>query len=71
MFAVVEASKVIGNCSSFAQVASTPSFLDQVEVVELSLSDIECLASFESSDSAYHRLLSSLRSRGEATEHVR
>jgi len=69
MFTVVETNKVIGDRPSFAQVASTRSFLEQVEVIELSLSDIECLASFESIDGVYHRLLNSLSSHVEATEH--
>jgi hypothetical protein len=38
------------------------SFLDQVEVVELSLADIQCLASFEPTGGVYHRLLESLQS---------
>ena len=38
------------------------SFIGQVEVVEPSFADIECLASFESSDGVYARLLECLRS---------
>lgn len=70
MFTVVEASKVVGDRPNFAQIANTRSFLEQVEVVELSLSDIECLASFELTDGVYRRLLVSLRSRAEISEHI-
>lgn len=47
---------------SYTPVPCGRSFLEQVEVVELSLADIECLATFEPRGGVYHQLLESLRS---------
>lgn len=48
---------------SYLQTTMKRSFLDQIDVVELTFEDIECLASFEPSGSVYHRLLDELRAR--------
>ncbi len=48
--------------ASYAAASSRSSFLEQVEVVELSLADIECLASFEPKGGVYRQLLEALRS---------
>ncbi len=49
-----------------ADVPSPSSFLEQVDVIELSQADIECLAAFEPAGGVYHRLLDALRSRVQA-----
>lgn len=45
-----------------AEASCLGSFLEQVDVVELSQADIDCLAAYESSGGVYHRLLDALRS---------
>lgn len=62
MLSVAETSFNYVDRPSYAVAPAGRSFLEQVEVVELSLADIECLASFEPQGGVYHRLLESLRS---------
>ena len=60
MLSVAETSFNYVDRPSYAVAPAGRSFLEQVEVVELSLA--ECLASFEPQGGVYHRLLESLRS---------
>lgn len=45
-----------------AETSTLRSFLEQVDVVELSQADIECLAAYEPAGGVYHRMLDALRS---------
>ncbi len=62
MLSVSEVGFSYVNRPSAGAAPAPRSFLDQVEVVELSLADIQCLASLEPTGGVYHRLLESLQS---------